>query len=39
MVAAARAGIKQPPGCYTLIELPVIDYLSGERETIIERMV
>ncbi|HHT49411.1 MAG TPA: diaminopimelate dehydrogenase [Firmicutes bacterium] len=39
MVAAARAGFKQPPGCYTLIELPVIDYLSGERETIIERMV
>jgi len=39
MVAAARAGFKQPPGCYTMIEIPLIDYLYGERETIIERMV
>ena len=27
MVAAARAGFKQQPGCYTMIEIPVIDYL------------
>ncbi|HEY8391897.1 MAG TPA: diaminopimelate dehydrogenase [Capillibacterium sp.] len=39
MVAAARAGFKQPPGCYTLIELPPIDYLYGERERFIETIV
>ncbi|NLY92246.1 MAG: diaminopimelate dehydrogenase [Firmicutes bacterium] len=39
MVAAARAGFKQPPGCYTMIELPPIDYLYGERERIIEKIV
>ncbi len=39
MVAAARAGFRQKPGCYTMIELPVIDYLFGEREAIIEKMV
>jgi diaminopimelate dehydrogenase len=39
MVAAARAGFRQKPGSYTVIELPVIDYLYGEREAIIEKMV
>ncbi|HBR34505.1 MAG TPA: diaminopimelate dehydrogenase, partial [Firmicutes bacterium] len=33
------AGFRQKPGCYTMIELPVIDYLFGEREAIIEKMV
>lgn len=39
MVAAARAGFKQQPGCYTMIEMPIIDYLYGEREAIITTMV
>ncbi|HHW11634.1 MAG TPA: diaminopimelate dehydrogenase [Firmicutes bacterium] len=39
MVAAARAGLKQQPGCYTMIEIPVIDYLYGEREELIASLV
>lgn len=39
MVAAARAGLKQQPGCYTMIEIPIIDYLYGDRETIIKTMI
>ena len=39
MVAAARAGFKQQPGCYTMIEIPVIDYLFGEREKLITSLV
>ncbi len=39
MVAAGRAGMKQPPGCYTMIEIPIIDYLEGDRETIIKNLV
>ena len=39
MVSAARAALKQAPGAYTLIELPVIDLLPGEREAIIRRLV
>jgi len=27
MVSAARAAMKQQPGCYTMIELPVVDFL------------
>lgn len=29
LVAAARASMKQRPGCYTMIELPMIDLLCG----------
>jgi len=39
MVACARAGAKQAPGAYTLIELPVIDLLEGSREDVVRRMV
>lgn len=39
LVSAARAGIKQRPGCYTMIELPLIDMLYGEREDLIRRLV
>lgn len=39
LVNAARASMKQLPGCYTLIEIPVIDMLPGEREDIIGRLV
>lgn len=39
LVCAARAAMKQKPGCYTMIELPVIDLLYGEREELIKALV
>lgn len=39
MVNAARASMKQQPGAYTMIEIPVIDYLYGDRETLIAHLV
>jgi diaminopimelate dehydrogenase len=30
MVAAARASLKQEPGAYTLLEIPLIDYFSDD---------
>lgn len=39
LVMAARAAFRQQPGCYTMIEIPVIDYLPGDREELIRRLV
>ena len=39
LVNVARASLKQQPGCYTMIELPVIDFLPGNREEIIRHLV
>jgi diaminopimelate dehydrogenase len=39
MASAARAAVKQKPGCYTMIEIPIIDLLPGDREKIIRRLV
>ena len=39
LVNAARATMKQQPGAYTMIEIPVIDYLPGDREQIIGHLV
>lgn len=39
LVNAARASMRQQPGCYTMIELPVIDMLPGERADLIEHLV
>jgi len=39
LACAARAVVKCPPGCYTLIEIPVIDMLPGETEDLIRRLV
>ncbi len=39
LVASARATIKQKPGAYTMIEVPVIDYIYGEREALIKKLV
>ncbi|MDR0307833.1 MAG: diaminopimelate dehydrogenase [Chitinispirillales bacterium] len=39
LVSCARAVTKQAPGCYTLIEIPVIDLLPGEREDLVNRLV
>lgn len=39
LVCAARAAMRQKPGCYTMIEIPVIDYLQGDREELIAHLV
>lgn len=39
LVMAARAALRQRPGCYTMIEIPVIDYLAGDRETLVRQLV
>ena len=39
LVMAARAAVRQAPGCYTMIEIPVIDMLEGEREALIRSLV
>ena len=39
LVATARACMKQQPGCYALIEIPVIDMLYGDREELIKHLV
>ena len=39
MVSTARASLRQQPGAYTMIEIPLIDYLPGEREELIRRLV
>ena len=39
LVMSARAATKQKPGCYTMIEIPVIDYIAGEREALIRKLV
>lgn len=32
LVGAARASLRLAPGCYTMIEIPVVDLLPGERD-------
>jgi diaminopimelate dehydrogenase len=39
LVASARASVKQRPGCYTLIEIPPVDMLQGDKEDLIKRLV
>jgi diaminopimelate dehydrogenase len=39
MVSAARATMKQRPGCYTMIEVPVIDFLYGDLESFVKKLV
>ena len=39
LVNAARASMRQKPGCYTMIEIPVIDFLPGDREALIGKLV
>lgn len=39
MVSAARATMHQEPGCYTMIELPAIDFLHGDVETFVQKLV
>jgi diaminopimelate dehydrogenase len=39
LVCVARAAMKQQPGCYTMIEVPVIDLLPGDRDQWIAHLV
>ncbi|MEA5044337.1 MAG: diaminopimelate dehydrogenase [Petrimonas sp.] len=39
MVGCARAALKQKSGAYTLIEIPVVDLLPGDREKWIKKLV
>ncbi len=39
LVCVARASLRQTPGCYTMVEIPVIDLLPGDRENWIEHLV
>lgn len=39
LVCAARAAMRQQAGCYTMIEIPVIDFLPGNREDLIKALV
>ena len=39
MVSALRASFKQPPGAYTLLEVPLIDFLPGDPEENLRRLV
>lgn len=39
MVASARASVKQKPGAYTMIQIPIIDYMYGDADEIIRQLV
>lgn len=39
MISAARAAMRQRPGCYTMIELPVVDFLYGDVDSFVTRLV
>lgn len=39
MVASARAALKQDPGAYTMIQMPIIDYMYGDEDELIRRLV
>lgn len=39
LVASARATFKQKPGAYTMIEVPVIDFIYGDKEALIKKLV
>ena len=39
LVGTARAAMRQAPSCYTMIEIPVVDLLEGDRESHIAHLV
>lgn len=39
LVSMARASVKQQPGAYTMIEIPVIDMIYGDKEELIRKLV
>lgn len=39
LVATARAVLKQQAGAYTMIEIPIIDFIYGDKEELIKKLV
>lgn len=39
MLGSARAAMRLAPGAYTLLEIPLIDFLPGDREALLRRLV
>ena len=39
MVCAARAAARQKPGCYTMIEIPPVDFLCVDKDEAVRRLV
>lgn len=39
LVCVARAAMRQLPGCYTMIEIPVVDLLPGDRAGWVRKLV
>lgn len=39
MIGALRASFRRQPGAYTMIEIPLVDCLPGDREEVIKRLV
>ena len=39
LVSSARAAMRQQPGAYTLVEIPMIDLLPGEKDELISQLV
>ena len=39
LVNVARASMRQQPGCYTMIEIPVVDLLPGDRDEWVAHLV
>lgn len=39
LVGVARASFRRQPGCYTMIEIPVVDMLFGDKEELIKHLV
>lgn len=38
MVCSARATMRLAPGCYTMLEIPIADFLPGGREALVRRL-
>jgi diaminopimelate dehydrogenase len=39
LASSARAVVKQAPGCYTMIQIPPIDFLDGDTDELIKALV
>jgi len=39
MASCGRAAMRQHPGAYTMLEIPMIDLLPGNRETLVKKLV
>lgn len=39
MVSSVRASFRMAPGCYTMLEIPPVDFLEGDREGLLRRLV